>query len=719
MKRDDSDLMHYRYAVMVLVAALTLSFLWGCEKRVPYPEVPPVAVEDRLYAEAEVFYQSGDYDSALQQYQAYVSQYPLRPPAADSLMKMASIYIVRGELDQARGLYQRVLSDYPDTPSAANARVEMLATYYHQGDYAGFFSGASALDTEMLSPSAKLRLYKLMGDAYLATGQAKAAVEAYAGSLLYYPEEARVTITPEIMTAIGVLDVSDIEELLSGPDYLPKAYLRFQLGKSSMVAGWDQTAMDAFSEFLVLYPDHELADEVKGYLGELEKRAAYDRFAVGCLLPLTGPYSSYGNRALNGIELALDRFRLNHPEIPIKLVVKDTASSESQTVQAVRELDTARVAAIVGPIVMAKEAAEEAQRIGIPIITLSQKESITDIGAFVFRNFLTPQTQVDTMVSYLADELGVTRFAILYPDEKYGSTFMNLFWDKVVEHGGIITGCESYRGEATDFADPIKKLVGLFYEPPEDLKEELIDAARPLPEEVWKLMHPLVFQDDFAELQPWAQEPASTAFTGLNIFMMGDASEELLTGEGDYRPNDDSESEAVVDFEALFIPDSPKKAGLIVPQLAYYDVENVYFVGTNLWHSDELIEMARRYLQNSYLTDGFFAESSLPLVREFVGNYKSVFGVQPGFIEAVAYDTADILFDAVSRPEVKFRSAIGQQLTSALPFQGVTGPTTFLETGEAQKQLYLLRIRGGKFRAVAWPQKVADTTLKDEHPTPR
>jgi ABC-type branched-subunit amino acid transport system substrate-binding protein len=697
--------MPYRYAVIALVLVLALSFLWGCEKRPSAPEIPEVAAEDRVYAIAEVFFKTGDYDNAMLQYQAYVSQYPQRPPAADALMKMASIHVIRGQYESARKLYRRVFDDYPDSASAVNARVEILATYYHQGDYAGFFERVAALDPAALSSSALLRLYKLTGDAHLASGQAKAAVDAYAKSLSYSGAR-REAVTPEMATAIGVLDVEEIEELLDGPEYLPKAYLLYQLGKSSMIGGWDQTAMDAFGAFLLSYPDHELAGEVEGFLAELEQKAAYDRYTVGCLLPLTGPYSSYGNRALNGIELALDRFRLNHPEVPIKLVVKDTASSEPETIQAVRELDAERVAAILGPIVMAKQAAEEAQRIGIPIISLSQKEGIADIGDFVFRNFLTPGTQVETMVSYLTRELGITRFAILYPDEKYGSTFMNFFWDQVIAHGGIVTGCESYQGESTDFADSIKKLVGLHYELPEYLKTELMEAARPFPEELWEMMHPRVFQDGFATRSlAWQPLPDAEGrlFSGINIFMLGDASEELLTGEGDYPTDKASESEAIVDFEALFIPDSPKKTGLIVPQLAYYDVDDVHLVGTNLWHSDELIQMARRYLQNSLLTDGFFAESSLPLVREFVDSFQSIFGAQPGFVEAVSYDTADILFDTVSRPEVGFRSAIRDHLASGLTFQGVTGATSFLETGEAEKELFLLQFRGGGFRAGARP----------------
>jgi hypothetical protein len=65
----------------------------------------------------------------------------------------------------------------------------------------------------------------------------------------------------------------------------------------------------------------------------------------------------------------------------------------------------------------------------------------------------------------------LNRFAILYPDETYGVTFMNLFWDRLIENGGKVVGLEAYNPEHTDFADPIKKLVGLYYKIPEDLRE--------------------------------------------------------------------------------------------------------------------------------------------------------------------------------------------------------------------------------------------------------
>jgi len=152
-----------------------------------------------------------------------------------------------------------------------------------------------------------------------------------------------------------------------------------------------------------------------------------------------------------------------------------------------------------------------------------------------------------------------------------------------------------------------------------------------------------------------------------------------------------------VDFDAVFIPDAPKKAGLIIPQLAFYDVTDTYLLGTNLWHSDSMIEMARQYVQDAIMPDGFFAESASEEVMDFAGTFHNTFHREPEFIEAVAYDTAMILFQTVSRPDIRFRSDVKNNLKTLNDFRGVTGLTSFDNSGEVRKKLYLLQIKGKEF----------------------
>ncbi|MBW2741407.1 MAG: hypothetical protein JRE64_21765 [Deltaproteobacteria bacterium] len=56
-----------------------------------------------------------------------------------------------------------------------------------------------------------------------------------------------------------------------------------------------------------------------------------------------------------------------------------------------------------------------------------------------------------------------------------------------------------------------------------------------------------------------------------------------------------------------------------------------------------------------------------------------------------------MLFQIVSRPDVRFRSAVKNELMKPGNFQGVTGLTSFDNNGELKKDLYLLKIKGNKF----------------------
>jgi hypothetical protein len=263
---------------------------------------------------------------------------------------------------------------------------------------------------------------------------------------------------------------------------------------------------------------------------------------------------------------------------------------------------------------------------------------------------------------------------------------MNLYWDEVLAHGGKIVGVESYNSAHTDFADPIKKLVGLYYEVPEDLQAEMNRA--------YEDENNLDLIDSFIDMalqfafdtndNDQAEEPAQEP-----------ADEE--TKETDQKDEEEKEPEPIIDFDAVFIPDAPSKSGLIIPQLAYYDVKDTYLFGTNLWHSDSLIEMSRQYAQGAILTDGFFAQSASANVKDFVKDFRKTYGENPGFIEAIAFDTAMILFEMVSRPEIRYRSALKKGLMQLNNYKGVTGLTSFDSNGEVHKKLFLLQIKGKGF----------------------
>lgn len=629
------------------------------------PEKPLVHEEldfdDNLFSRAEKEFIDQSYDKSLELYNEYLSIFPDKPFAAPALMKIGAIYTVFENYAESRKSYMRLIDEYPDNFFVPDAIVEILLTFYNERKYKEVIRQASGVFDKVVSKIHLFRTYAILGDANMALGFPIDATYSYAIALEESEGPGREAIIEKLKEAFRQITIPKIIFLLKYlDDELLQAYLMFQLGIDKAENKEYAGAVNSLSKFIEKFPVHENTQQAKTLVEELNKKFMFSPNTIGCLLPLSGRYKTYGKRALKGIELALNQFGFKDINPTIKIIIKDTKSDLNMAVLAVRELFQEQVAAILGPILTAVPAAFEAQNIGIPIITLTQKENITDVGEYVFRNFLTPKMQVRTLVSYAIEELMLKNFAILYPNENYGITFMNLFWDELIVYGGKVVGVESYKPVDTDFAGPIKKLVGLYYEIPEDLKDKSTMADD---EEYY-------YDQKIRENYENVEE----------------------------EDNIDQEPEAIIDFDALFIPESPKKAGLIIPQLAFYDIENVYLLGTNIWHSNRLIKMTQEYIQDAIITDGFFAGSTSKNVKKFVKLFKKTYKEKPGLIEAIAYDTAMILFQTVvSIPDVRYRNIFKDALLNLNDFQGITGHTSFDNKGNVYKKIYILQIKGNKF----------------------
>lgn len=646
--------------ILILITGI---LVFACApKSVKPPGLPEADTGEKMFRTAERLFEAKSYDKARRIYRDYYRLYPKRPAAPAALLKIGEIHIIEGKMPAARAAFESLMAEYPESPFVQDAKIATLVTYYHEGDLNRVIRQAGEIPEDRLSSHQALRFFTLLADTATGLGAYADAFYYLGKGLAYAPDHVKVLLRKRLKAMLERLDPDEMTMLLDRIGSIEaRGYLLYEL---SMVASKEEkydAAIGLLTKLTEMFPDHALTSQSKTLIDALKvkllyqigKKGVYSRYTVGCLLPLSGPYKYFGNRALQGIELALNDFSSDEMNPSITVLVKDTRSDPDRALEAVSELDEENTAAIIGPIATAVAAAFEAQDRKIPIITWTQRDDINIIGDYVFRNFITPKMQIETIVPYVMHELDYLRFAILYPDETYGSTYMNLFWDEVIAQGGKVVGVESYDPKQTDFADSIKKLVGLFYEVPEDLKPE----PSPLGE---------------------------------------------TDSEDTPAPEKEDEPEAIVDFDAIFVPDAPKKAGLVIPQLAFYGIENVCLMGTNLWDSDRLIEMAGQYAQGAILADGFFAESGAEPVREFTRKFEAAYGKRPGFIEAIAYDTAMMIFNTVRRPEIGSRTSLKDALLKIENFPGLTGLTTFDETGDCRKRLYLLRLKKNRFVEVQY-----------------
>lgn len=367
-------------------------------------------------------------------------------------------------------------------------------------------------------------------------------------------------------------------------------------------------------------PSSYLGSQAKRLIEQMSVRSKVESRTIGVVLPLSGKYSNIGYETLWGIQLALG-IKGGYNTENIKLAIIDSRGHPEYARRGVKRLvEENHAIAIIGGLLSktAYSAAIQAQELGIPFIALAQKEGLTDIGPFVFRNALTIDAQLDSLIKTSFEDLKLKRFAILYPNDSYGVTISNLFWRKIKEHGGVVAGVQSYPPGETDFSEPIQKLVGTFYL--EDRKDEYKKR-----------------------LKDWYDKQAKNSRTRLKPPV------------GLLPP--------VVDFDALFIPDGPKAVGQIAPMLAYNDVRNVYLIGTNIWNSDEFLRRGQNFVNQSLFTDGFFEKDESFMTTPFYLNYTETFNKAPSSFSLLGYDSGLIVRSVMSsgvRTRVDFSTQIQQ-----------------------------------------------------------
>jgi ABC-type branched-subunit amino acid transport system substrate-binding protein len=598
-------------------------------------------LENELFATAESYFYAGLYTKALVEYQKYIKQYPKGLSADIVLNKISAIHIKQGNYQAALKTDRCLINRFSNSLHTTDARFRVMLDLLKQRRHQEVIFQASKIievnrDNDVIS-----RTYKILGDTFLSMQLPMDAIFFY---MIAYEksdlsEKARIKVNlDQITDQLSKEEILTIYEQLK--DEFFKGYLFFQLAYREYLQGDYKEAQKLLSYFIETFSQDKNAKKAKGLIQVIRQKAAFNRRIIGCLLPLSGPYETFGKRALSAIRLAVNKFNADSNKQALKLVVRDTQSDSEIARYLVEEMDERNVAMIIGPMVTSEFAAREAQKRKIPMISLTQRQGVHDIGDYVFRNFLTPEMQVESLISCAVDLFGITRFAILYPDDDYGRTFMNLFRDQVMYYGADVVEMASYQPDQTDFSDSIKHLASI-------TKDEVKEITQP------------------------------HRFSNTNHI--------------------EHQNKVKPDFEALFIPDGPEKAGLIAPQLAYWDLDDILLLGTNLWHSKRLIELGGNYVEYAVLTDAFFPQSSKKIVQDFVKLYEEAYAEWPGLIEALAYDTAMIAFQISVYAQVQSRKDLRDQLRSIKHFKGVTGLTSILQNGNAYKDLFLLQIENQNF----------------------
>ena len=307
-------------------------------------------------------------------------------------------------------------------------------------------------------------------------------------------------------------------------------------------------------------------------------------------------------------------------------------------------------------------AAIEAEAAGIPMLTLSSREEIAAQRPHVFRLRTRATEEVSLLVEYAMRELGAQTFAVLYPDDAYGNGLRNFFWDEVEERGGAIVGAEPYSASAVDFAEPIRRLIG--YVVLSDDEKEMLKER----EEMFRLARRLPVEDALRLRQ------AARALAGP-------------TGEA---------LPPIIDFDALFIPESHEKVVLIAPQLAFHEAVGMRLLGPSGWYHPDLVSIGRDHVRNAIIASLFFEDSEASVVQDFSNRFIATFHEQPDSFSAGAFDAANLVLIQLANGLVT-REGIRDGVLGTRTYPGVSGVLSVAGDGNARRRPFLLEVGRRRF----------------------
>ncbi len=171
------------------------------------------------------------------------------------------------------------------------------------------------------------------------------------------------------------------------------------------------------------------------------------------LVPMTGQAGAVGQSLFNAAQLAL--FEVGGDAFSIQPF--DTKGTPEGAVKAAESATAQGADILLGPLFSAdvKAAAPLAVQAGTPMVSFTTDRSAAGNGVFVL-GFL-PRSQVARVVGH-ARAHGISRFAVLAPDNDYGRTMANAYQAVVTGSGAMVTRAEFYDPRADDFSAAAERL---------------------------------------------------------------------------------------------------------------------------------------------------------------------------------------------------------------------------------------------------------------------
>ncbi|NQV56478.1 MAG: penicillin-binding protein activator [Rhodospirillales bacterium] len=360
---------------------------------------------------------------------------------------------------------------------------------------------------------------------------------------------------------------------------------------------------------------------------------------VALLLPLSGPHAVLGQALLNAAQLALFHFADKNFE----LLPQDTRGTAGGAADAVALAIGDGATLILGPLLSqsVEAVAPAARAAGVKVIAFSNDRRISGDGIFTMG--FVPGEQVDRVVRY-AYRKGLRNFALLAPDNDYGTAVADALSNTAREIGAGITSADFYDPLAEDLTPVVRTLANY------DSRRQRLLSQR-------------------GALESRTDDVADGGLRRLkNLQTLGD-----------------------VPFDALLIAEGGKRLEAIAALLPHFDIDPkiIKILGTGQWDQPGIGK-------EPALLNAWFAAPPPASRAEFITQYRQIYGKAPPRIATLPYD-ATAIAAVFARNDGKFDLS---EILSPVGFTGRDGLFRFLPEGVTRRGLAIHQVMRGQSKVI-------------------
>jgi len=622
--------------LLSLLCFLSVLIPAGCATKVT-PE--PVWEKDArdLLDQADSLFSKKQYDQSVKTVEVFFARFPESKHRDRALYRLGEVRRTQRNYPRALGHYQEIIEKYPSSPFIIQARYKLGLCYFELKDYD--LAIANLEDRIKITDPAQLRrIAEVLSAAYVAKKNFLSAVKEFTSLAEIAQNERSKTGYQDRIRELIDKNLTDgqLRTLADGSAY-PSDIARLRLAALLIEQRQYREAISISRDFLEKFPTHPERMKGEMLLNEAMSRLSAPRYYLAALLPQSGQLAFFGDRVLKGIQLAVHTYNLQAPDNRVELLVKDTEGSPDKAVAALTEVSSKDIVAAIGPL-LTKEAEALVpllEKLKVPVITpAASGENIGTLSPWLFRNALTNSIPAAAAAQFALGH-NLKKFVVLYSDDAYGKDLARLF-TRELEQKAELLATLAYPPDVKDFGPYVRKVIEI------DLRSRKI----------------IIPEDDLERKKLFDE----------------------------YTPS----------FDALYLPGHAEKVGLLIPQLAFYNIKGMAMIGSNAWHAPDLIERAGRHAEGAVFIDGFFPESTDPVIQPIIEAYRSAYQEEPDILAAQAYDAAMMVLSLI-REQKDTPQAIRDGLLAMKDYPGISGTITFPGNGEALKKLFIIRIQDGKF----------------------